>query len=335
MSETQNIATMAEILSDEIFKWLKWEKTGTTNIDFDCMSKNHKKSTHPTDVVFTYYDPYNGKRIYLNCDLKSYADKTLSKKNLTNTLQSLAMSIDCAELSQKWKDAYLMQANENYEINGLLFIFNHDNSSNKSITDLLSRVNFKNIPITKGKKIFVFSPDEINYFNNIVQDLKSMKADDKFKSFQDYTFYYPDLKLKRRHNAENDMWSNPATVEQLTSPWLIVKYRNEDNKFKESYIVYYRGRGETVDEFVYLIDTLSAYQLVSSDNEINVRFYNSSKNATSNFRKAITQYLQSWNMDTSRKDDLGSLRASSITNNVTVQFNDHEIGMNIRGWNND
>ncbi|WNP27011.1 hypothetical protein RNZ41_07910 [Moraxella sp. DOX410] len=336
MGETQNTARMAEFLADEIFKWFKWKRVGTTNVDFNCVLKEkHNNKTHPIDAVFTYFNPYSGKQVYLNTDLKSYAKSTLSGKNFTDELNSLGKSIECAEISSEWKDNFVVAIDKPYIIDGLLFIFNHDNSSGKELDDILNQLKIDKINIKKGQRLIIFSPREIDYFYTIVNDIKNFKAQEKFKSFDDYTFFYPDLKKSRRHNTNDDEWQNPATYELLTAPWLIVKYNNPSSKFKESYIVYYNGRGDSVDEFIYLIDTLSAYQLVSSDKEVQVRFYNSHKNVVSFFEKAKDLYLQSWNLDKSRKKDLENLKPSSITSILKVQYNEFEIGMDIRGISNE
>ena len=334
MSETQNISTMAEQLSADLFKWFKWKVSGSMNIDNECVIENHRKNTHPSDIVFNYYDPYSGKRIYLNCDLKSYSKDSISKKNFTDVLTSLAMSIECSEISEDWKENYLMSDVESYEITGLLFIFNHDNQSKKLLKDILQKIKLKSIPLRKGQRITVIGPEEISYFTNIVNDLKDMKSREIFKSFDDYTFFYPDLSLKKRHNSNNDEWNNPATIEYLTSPWMIVKYKNDRNNL-DNYIIYYRGRGDSVDVFVYLIDTLSAYQLVTSENSVTVRLYQSHQKASIYFERAIEQYLQSWNMDSSRRDDLVNFKASSITNIISTEYNQYEIGMGIRGWDDE
>ena len=81
MSETANIAAMAEKVSADVFKWFKWEMLPPMDFDFNCHKpEKHKtsdlpKKTHPVDAVFKYFDPYLGKDILLNTDLKSYKSK--------------------------------------------------------------------------------------------------------------------------------------------------------------------------------------------------------------------------------------------------------------------
>ncbi|ENE5100266.1 hypothetical protein ABNJ98_003157, partial [Enterobacter hormaechei] len=73
--ETQNISEMAEKISADLFKWFKWELVGATNENFPCMKSDQHKTKagkHPTDVVFSYKDPYLNRTIFLNTDLKSY-----------------------------------------------------------------------------------------------------------------------------------------------------------------------------------------------------------------------------------------------------------------------
>ena len=62
--ETEKIARLAELVSNEIFSFFRWKKEGPANLNFACVKKEThaplKKSehTHPTDVVFKYADPY-------------------------------------------------------------------------------------------------------------------------------------------------------------------------------------------------------------------------------------------------------------------------------------
>jgi hypothetical protein len=325
VAETSNIATMAEILSKDIFKWFKWTQTGSMDTNNTCVIDEHSKKEHPSDIVFHYEDPYSDNRIYLNFDLKSYGESTLSSKNFTNELNSLGMSIECAEQSPDWKENYVVHQ-EGHEIIGVLFIYNHDSKSDIKKTDIFKKINMDNLKIKKGQKLIVFGTEDIDYLKTVANDISSMKSNEIFHRFDDYSFHYPDLKLKRRHID----WPCAASIEYLTAPWMLMKYKNKSDI--SEYVVYYRERGDSVDEFVYLIDVLSAYQLIGVDKKITVRLYNCNPKAAIYFRKATEQYLQSWGMEDSKEKALKNITASSINELLTINFNQQEIGMGIRGW---
>lgn len=92
MAETANIAAMAERLSNELFSEFFWKRTGPMNANWACQKQQrHEKKTHPSDVVFYYDDPYSRHRVYVNCDLKSYAKSSITAPALRGALESLSM----------------------------------------------------------------------------------------------------------------------------------------------------------------------------------------------------------------------------------------------------
>jgi hypothetical protein len=83
MAETVNIAKMAGKNSDEIFSVFLWDKRGPLNHNWDCLKRGeHKKLTHPSDVVFFYDEPYRAVRTYVQTDLKSYQASSISKSKV-------------------------------------------------------------------------------------------------------------------------------------------------------------------------------------------------------------------------------------------------------------
>ena len=64
-------------------------------------------------------------------------------------------------------------------------------------------------------------------------------------------------------------------------------------------MVYYKEAGETIEEFTYLIDTLSSYQILSPNNHIDLVFYNpeNTNKAITNFNLAKISYAKSWGLD--------------------------------------
>ncbi|WP_216069981.1 hypothetical protein [Acinetobacter radioresistens] len=91
MAETEKIAQMAEILSNDLFSEFLWNRTGTTNHNWPCENPEvHGNKTHPSDVVFYYDEPYSQSRTYINCDLKSYAKGTIKATTIKDAIVSLA-----------------------------------------------------------------------------------------------------------------------------------------------------------------------------------------------------------------------------------------------------
>lgn len=128
--------------------------------------------------------------------------------------------------------------------------------------------------------------------------------------------------LSKRHGDE---WGQPASIEALTSPWLIIKHRKTED-IEEGYLIYYHMLGETVDEFVYLIDAMSHYQMLLSNQPIRIRFTNSCKDAGNNFNKAKLEYLKMWGSDEAREIQLNRIDQKRITK-VVSNYCPMEIGM--------
>jgi hypothetical protein len=69
MAETGNIEALAQLVAKDIFKWFKWEQSPVNDVNWECVQDHHEKSTHPSDTVFVYINPYSGKRIYREFNL--------------------------------------------------------------------------------------------------------------------------------------------------------------------------------------------------------------------------------------------------------------------------
>lgn len=235
MAETGNIEKLAKLVSNDIFKWFKWDTCAPKDENWDCVSEHHeKKSTHPSDVVFYYDDPYTGDTKYLNTDLKSYQANSITTNSIDKALKSLAMSVECANISESWQDKFLLDDVGFGSVSGLLFIYNHDDSYDKAFSDLINRIDFKNVQLNRDHDIVIMGPDTIKRLSDVVSDMKMLKADDCFPGPKDFTFFYPDLIRARRCGDE---WDKPATIETLMSPWLIIKHRAGDG-FKRGFVIY-------------------------------------------------------------------------------------------------
>lgn len=321
MSETGNIETLAKLISNDIFKWFKWKNLPLRDTDWDCVNEHHNKKTHPSDVVFYYNDPYSGKCIYLNTDLKSYAKGSISPSSITKALTSLALSAECANVSPSWHDKFIIEDKNFGTVIGLLFIYNHDDKFDKDLSEIIDKLDFNKINIAEDVKVSVMDPLLIRRLLNTVSDMKKLVVDDILPK-KDYTFFYPDLVRARRFGNE---WEQPASLETLTSPWLIIKHKKTEEN-SDGYIIYYHSKGNTVEEFVYLIDAMSHYQMLLSNKVIRVRFTDACTDATLNFTKAKAEYLTMWGDDAFRKTQLDSIDAGHITQFAT-KLSPIEIGM--------
>lgn len=325
MGESGNIEALAEEISEDIFKWFKWNSCPLRNVNWECVIEHHNKNTHPSDVVFYYNDPYTGKTTYINTDLKSYQKGSITNNGITKALSNLALSVECANISQDWQKKYITPDANIGEILGLLFIFNHDNEFDKELSEIVEKLDHKKLEMPEDIYLALFDPLRIKSLLNIVTDLEHLNAKNEFPS-DNYTFFYPDLVMSRRFGNE---WEQPATVEALTAPWLIIKHGSCKNE-GEGFLIYYHNKGDTVDEFVYLIDALSHYQMLLSEKPIRIRLTNSSADAINNFEQAKISYMSMWGADEAREQRLNTIKASKIKK-VVPNYCPMEIGMRENG----
>jgi hypothetical protein len=322
MAETQNRARMAELLSEDIFPWLKWGQRPLMNDNWECVYDEHKVKTHPSDVVVYYHHPYLNVVKYLNVDLKSYGKGTINNNQIGSALRSLAKSVQCANVSQSWRKKYAID--DDLEVDGLLFIYNHDSEYDTNFRGMLKAIDSKSIPLPPPRRIHVFGPELICRISDIVTDIKMFVADQTIPSISDYAFYYPDLV---NFKTTGDEWSLAAIPEALTAPWIIIKHKIKDSS-EAGYIIYYNSKGDTFEEFVYLMDYLSHNQILLSSALIKVRFVRPGKEAAINFDKAQHFYLEHFGIDEAREQKIWRIKYRSITNNIK-SFSETEIGMGL------
>ncbi|MCJ2164684.1 MULTISPECIES: hypothetical protein [unclassified Pseudodesulfovibrio] len=324
MSETANIAIMAEDISSHIFKQFKWTTKGPMNVDWKCVCpQKHSKKTHPSDVVFHYIEPYRNSISCINTDLKSYKKGSITRDQICGAIQSLDMAIECAKVSGEWQTLYAPP--ENYEVFGLLFIYNHDGGYDLEFGQLLDKA-MRRVNIAPKNKIFVLSPYDICYLKTVTNDIATLRgAEDctKIPDSQNCSFYYPTTsRLKHAHAPV----SHPATLEMLTGPWQIMRYNIDGDASKGFGIsVYMRTPGNTKEEFIYLIDYLCTYQLLNESKKIMINLPNASPIANVMFENAVKDYISM------RNDDFFAQKIKSISlrriTNIVTSYSTVEIGM--------
>lgn len=320
--ETSAIAKMAAYVSSELFEWFKWSRVDLPDQNFDCMKaadhapKKVAAHTHPVDAVFHYHDPYLNTNVYLNTDLKSYAVGSIDSSRIFPALKSLAHTIDCARISQEWQERYVLNSDP-WEVRGLLFVYNHDANYDKSFYETLlasvqkrsdkepKPVNLNNLPIAANQSLHIFEPSLISYLTTIAVDAAQLHQAGTFPE-KHYEFFYPELKLVK---TSGDKHTRPATVEMLAGPYLIIRHeeikkydessQKVDVRYSAGYVIYYRRDGSTAEEFAYLLDILSGYQILDGDHKIRIRLIhaNPGRDPRSAFERAITLYAREWNFD--------------------------------------
>lgn len=328
MSETGPTAEIARKVCDEIFGNFFWQVHPRIDSNFSCTKEHHRtatdrpKKTHPADVVFSYDDPYLRQRIYLHTDMKSYATDSISSSMLRSALKSLCMTVECARSSSEWRAIYSIPDDEEHEVQGFLFVHNHDRGYEQKFKDAMDRVSLSALPVAADTVIHFMGPTDISRLYSVANDLMRLKYT-KMLPEAEHTFYYPDLVLTRRHT---DTWAQPATVELLMSPFFIIKHGGTD-KVTPGYLIYYNRAGAAPEEFEYLFDCISRFQMLEHGQQIRIRscFREPHSMMLSHFEAAKKKYAKAWGFDRLRSDLLGKITLETITN-VTDTYHPGNVG---------
>jgi hypothetical protein len=322
MAETINLAQMAELLSQELFGEFLWQRSGPMNINWSCVAERHKSKTHPSDVVFFYDNPYARSRTYVNCDLKSYGKDSISAGAVNGALTSLARALACVEVSEEWQRTFVHE-HVSPEFCGLLFLYNHDGEYDRDFTQLLKGVDYEALETPRRSKIVVLGPEDIFWLDNVRYEIVQMRGKGILPPQEHCQFSYPNL--VRKVNVQPDK-ARAATLEMLTAPWITLEYLKPAATKPKGYVVFFRGRGESTDEFLYLVDHLLHYQVVNPEIEVQVKLLDAHPMAPALFDKALDQYVDECEGGDDLKARLHGIEFSTI-GQVKTRFSDKEIGM--------
>jgi hypothetical protein len=329
LAETANTGEIANRLSADIFEHFFWQSHPKHDENFKCLDSDHltdgakpkPKVTHPGDVVFFYKDPYLGRNVYLHTDLKSYGKASIGTGKLRAALNSLSMTVECARQSMEYRTIYSIAEDEDYEIRGLLFVHNHDGKYKSSFEEAIRKTDLSTLDIAPHVYLHFLGPQDIDRLFSISNDLIRLKHQKTLP--EDYSFYYPDLMMWRRHG---DVWGQPATIEVLTAPYFIIKHPAKE-KNPSGFLIYYNRQGSSVAEFEYFLDSMSQYQMLEPDELIRIRIVHQSpdSNYKSNFLTAINKYSKAWGFEPKRLAILESISIEPISALVTT-YSASEIG---------
>ncbi len=344
--ETAAIAEMAKKVSEDLFKFYKWDFVDLYDQNFPCHklekhTKDKTSHTHPVDVVLGYIDPYLNRKVLFNTDLKSYAKGSLTSYKVRQTLKSLAHTISCANSSDVWQDRYILEQEINTEIRGMLFTYNHDGGYEKKFFDYFDpgkkddnkgSVSVEGVPLDEDMMIHIIDPLLIQYMTTVKHDISTLSFDNKFpRGSENFSFFYPELHL---HKTGGDKKSRPATVEMLSAPFMIIEHESTkvpnsqgvlEEVYERGYIVYCNIPFSNVIEFEYLFDVLSKYQMLDDGHSLRIRVahHHPHQNLESLFQTAKTNYINSWQLTSSAKLDRIELKRC---NQIQTTFSEIEIG---------
>lgn len=329
MAETNNTAQIAEIISEELFPEFGWKRVGPLNQDWACVkTEEHKKVTHPSDVVFFYNEPYRDIITYVQTDLKSYATGSITKSALTKAIQSLAMQVSCAESSPEWQDRYL-HGHANFEIVGMLFVFNHDSGYDQTFDEVLCDLDLDDIDLPENTKIVVLGPVEIHWLYNVSQEIIRMRgrAKERLPDRDKCSFFYPQPVTRALLRNEKNC---PANLEVLTGPWIVLRYPPSSADYHTGFVIFYRGKGETVEEYLYILDYLRQHEMLHEEIQIQIRSIDKFGVAQNNFQKARHRYVEQIGGVESEGGIHNYIDAISynLINAIVPEFSPRAIGMN-------
>ncbi len=335
MAETENIAKIAGKISTDIFSAFGWRTAAPRNENWDCTAKKRHQTqpgTHPSDIVFSYEDPYDVGTTYVTTDLKSYASGTITSIKVGAALGRLAMATECATASEDFARLFVASdRTTKWSVVGLLFIYNHDGNYDASFDKLLEQVDEKHFALPLGRRMFVLGPKHIEYLYSVAFDIAASRGKAELPAASECSFFYPDLirtKSRSRHDGA------AATLEWLTGPWQILgfdKHVSGGGVQRHSW-VYYRGQADNTDEFKYLLDFLFRYQLIEVGHQIRVRVFPSdakkSQDIAALFAKAKVEYTTAAH-PADRMDFEQRLKNVDVSmmSSFSVRFDDTELGM--------
>lgn len=309
MAETKNIDAMAALISDDIFNEMKWLLHEKRDINWECRIPEHNKVTHPTDVVFSYKDPYSARTIYIQTDLKSYNKRSLSlTKRINEAVESLALQVECARSSKEWRTLFRCVMH-NADLNGMLFLYNNDDEYDRDLLSNLGNTASKDFSIQSSSKIYIFSPKIIKFLMSCVENINerrtinesssSEKVWEKIPIREECGFFYPDKQNRIADQAPD----HPATLEMITSGMLLLSY--EHPIYEEKILnIYWDEIVSSIEAFIYLFEYMFNYQMLSNFGKIYLILPFRDEKTYDLFESARATYMSAYAANEGQKEKL-------------------------------
>jgi hypothetical protein len=362
MAETIRVAELATHVSNDVFKFFKWQVCTENDQNFNCCvpsehfpdikkegeaaetgdNQTIQNKSHPTDVVFYYLDPYLNKKVYFNTDLKSYANTSIGFGQVKKWLISIIKGTECAKGSTEWRQRY--QVEGEYDIRGLLFVYNHDGKFDKSLYQYIhdysekepasiegkktnNKFYIKDLNIPPNMKVHIVEPKLISYMQSIKHDCTELFGLDKIPKNDKLNFFYPNRQINKVSLPSHEC---AASIELLSGPYLIISFENfnvykqhnvgneietETIKNNRGHVVYYREKGASPEEFLYLLETLMTFELINENSTLLIRHISEepSTNATQNFKSAVDKYGDLWRYSSGMRAVLNKIEFGAAT----------------------
>lgn len=222
-----------------------------------------------------------------------------------------------------------MHNNVTPDVCGLLFVYNHDGGYDRDFSLHLNTLKHKNLALPWGSRLFILGPRDIFWIDNVRYDIRQLRGaagPNALPPPDQCKYFYP--QLDGRANLQSKS-ARAATLEMLTSPWIVFEYRHGMNQSEQGIIVYYRRSGETEEEFMYLLDFLRHYQVLEGVSKAEIRSLETSDAAAARFQKAQQRYIECLG-DSSHNTELANkvnaVKYSRMTQVVT-DFSAVDLGM--------
>ena len=209
----------------------------------------------------------------------------------------------------------------------MLFVYNHDGDYDKSFDEFVSNMKYEELRVPKGTRLILFGPQEIRWLDNIRYEIVYMRGKKQLPEAGDCSYKYPEL--MRRKNVQPSL-ARAATVEMLTGPWILLEHGPIPAAMNVAastggIVVFYKGKGENTEEFLYLIDSLMSYQMIKPNVRIRIRLLDAADHAQKNFRHAQDEYIKLYGGGTEIETLLRAIEFGSIAN-VHTSFSTEDIG---------
>jgi hypothetical protein len=333
VGETANIAAISEKISGTIFQVFGWQQYGPVNFNFreDSALGEKAKQKRPCDVIFGYQDPFLNDEVFLITDLKSYAKSTAKDaEKLKKAISNLGNAHRAANNSDDFQGHLPV---EGASLSSLLFIFNHDQEYDKDFGTALAENHPSPLDIPTKSNLYVFGPPQIQFFLDIYNDLQKIYGEETMLKGK-FRYFYPNLISAF---PTRNYWHS-ATPELLLSPYIPIIYdideKVESNgttqvKSKKCVNFYYSGKGETPEEFCFILDYMFRYNLIDDITQIRIKIPHCGANFMTNFDRAKRDFSRHFYSQDSAFEKIKQIEVTGIPRG-RYQYHENAIGMEKR-----